>query len=92
MDWFTGVIVYLLIWWLSLFAVLPIGTKPVEDADPDAGGWRGAPAAPQLLRKAILTTVVAGVLWLGAYALITSEWLSFRDGWLSYQGPGAAQN
>jgi predicted secreted protein len=97
MDWFTGMVVYLLIWWTALFVVLPIGTRPVEDADPEAGGWRGAPERPLLLRKLIGTTVLAGVLWLGAYALIASEAVSFRDGWFSYEGApapaaGAAQN
>jgi predicted secreted protein len=90
MDWFTGVIVYLLIWWTALFCVLPIGTRPVEDADPEAGGWRGAPMRPLLLKKVIGTTVLAAILWVGAYALITSEWISFRDGWWAYQGPGVS--
>jgi predicted secreted protein len=89
MTWFTGVVVYLLIWWTALFAVLPIGTRPVEDADPEAGGWRGAPARPLLGRKLIGTTVVAAVLWLGAYALIESDLVSFRDGWFAYLGPGS---
>jgi predicted secreted protein len=88
MDWFTGVIVYLLIWWTALFCVLPIGTRPVEDADPEAGGWRGAPTRPLLLQKVVGTTVLSAILWLGAHALITSEWISFRDGWWAYQGPG----
>jgi predicted secreted protein len=87
MDWFTGIIVYLLIWWTALFAVLPIGTKPVDSADPEAGGWRGAPARPLLGRKIVATTLVSAVLWLGAYALIESDLVSFRDGWLAYEGP-----
>jgi predicted secreted protein len=87
MDWFTGIVVYLLIWWTALFAVLPIGTRPVEEPDPEAGGWRGAPTRPHLLRKIIGTTVLSAVLWLGAYALIESDLVSFRDGWLAYQGP-----
>ena len=95
MDWFTGIIVYLLIWWTALFAVLPIGTKPLEQADPEAGGWRGAPTRPMLGRKLAGTTVLAAVLWLGAYVLIESDLISFREGWLAYEGPagrGAAQN
>ena len=90
MDWFTGFIVYLLIWWLALFVVLPIGTRPVEEADPDAGGWRGTPARPLLLRKVIGTSVLAALLWLVAYGLIASEAISFREGgWLAYQpAPG----
>ena len=79
MNWFTGLVLYALIWWIVLFAVLPIGTRPVEDADARSG-WRGAPEHPRLLMKVMLTTLVAGVVWFGAWLLITSDWLSFRHG------------
>ena len=54
----------MLIWWTVLFAVLPIGTRPVEALTAD--GWRGAPEHPRLLMKVIVTTLVAGVVWFGA--------------------------
>ena len=79
MNWFTGLVLYVLIWWIVLFAVLPIGTRPVEDADARSG-WRSAPEHPRLLMKVMLTTLVAGVVWFGAWLLITSDWLSFRHG------------
>jgi predicted secreted protein len=82
MNWFTGVVLYVLIWWVSLFAVLPIGTQPQAEAD-EASGWRGAPRRPRLLMKVIATTVVATILWGGAYAIITSDYLSFRHGILA---------
>jgi predicted secreted protein len=79
MGWFTAIVLYVLIWWTALFAVLPLGTRPV--ADPDAAtGWRGAPEAPQLGRKILLTTLVALVIWGSAVGLIESGWLSFRHG------------
>ena len=28
MGWVSGLVVFFLIWWLTLFAVLPIGTRP----------------------------------------------------------------
>ncbi len=82
MDWFTGCVLYVLIWWVCLFAVLPWGVRP--RTDPDAlTGWRGAPEHPRLLRTVLATTIVAGVVWLGAYWLISSPYLSFREGWLA---------
>jgi len=82
MGWFTAVVLYLLIWWVALFAVLPIGTRP--DAEPDpASGWRGTPIRPRLGRKLIATSLVAAVVWGGCVALIESDWLSFRHGWLA---------
>ena len=67
MNWFTGLVVYVLIWWTVLFAVLPIGTRPIVDAD-EQTGWRGAPERPRLLMKVIVTTLVAGVVWFGGLA------------------------
>jgi len=82
MSWFTGVVLYVLIWWTVLFAVLPIGTRPV--AEPDAAtGWRGAPAAPRMGRKLAITTIVSVVVWVACYGLIVSDWISFRSGWLA---------
>lgn len=77
MTWFTGLIVYVLVWWLTLFAVLPFWTRPVVDPE-TPGHFRGAPERPLLLRKALVTTLVAGVIWLGIWAVIESGWISFR--------------
>jgi predicted secreted protein len=82
-NWFTGLVVYILIWWLALFAVLPIGTRPDAEGDPAAGGWRGAPVRPLLGWKLLGTTLLAGMIWLGVHALVASDWLSFRHGWLA---------
>jgi predicted secreted protein len=82
MNWFTGVVLFVMIWWTALFAVLPIGTKPVVRPD-DKSGWRGAPENPRILRKVIITTVVTCVLWTGAYLLIESDYISFRHGYFA---------
>ena len=82
MNWFTGVVLYVLIWWTMLFAVLPFGTRPVPEAD-EHTGWRGAPARPRFWRTVIATTLVAAVVFAAAYWLVTSDWISFRHGWLA---------
>jgi len=82
MGWFNGIVLYVLIWWTALFAVLPFGTKPMVDPDP-VSGWRGAPERPRLVLKVIATTVLAAVLWAGCAAVIESDMLSFRHGWLA---------
>ena len=46
MSWATGLMVYLVIWWTILFAVLPLGVRRVEN--PGKGEERGAPERPQL--------------------------------------------
>jgi predicted secreted protein len=82
MHWFTGVLLFVCIWWTALFAVLPIGTRPVARAD-DRSGWRGTPEQPRLLRKVIVTTIVAVVIWTGSYLLIQSDYVSFRHGFFA---------
>ena len=84
MNWFTGIVLFVIIWWTALFAVLPIGTKPVVQAD-DKSGWRGAPEKPHILRKVIVTTIVTCILWTGSYLLISSEYVSFRHGYFADQ-------
>ncbi len=77
MSGFTAFVLYTLIWWTVLFAVLPFGTRPVADADPSTG-WRGAPERPLIGRKLLATTVISAVLWGVAMLIIQSDWWSFR--------------
>jgi predicted secreted protein len=79
MGWFTACVLYVLIWWTVLFAVLPLGTRPVAEPD-EATGWRGAPEKPQLFRKLLLNTLVTTILWAVIVGVIESGWLSFRHG------------
>ncbi len=82
MGWLTGIVLYVLIWSLTLFVVLPFGTRPEADADA-ASGWRGAPRAPMMWRKALATTLLAALIWAAAWYVIHSDLLSFRSGWLA---------
>ena len=82
MEPVTAAVLFALIWWTVLFAVLPTGTRPVADADA-ATGWRGVPDRPGLRRKLLLTTVISAVIWGLIVGLIESDWLSFRHGILA---------
>lgn len=76
MSWATGLMVYLVLWWTVLFAVLPLGVRRAEN--PGEGQDRGAPERPELMRKAIITSIVTAVLWLGFYFLHQADVFSFR--------------
>jgi predicted secreted protein len=82
MNWFTAIVLYVIVWWTLLFVVLPFGTRPVADAD-DATGWRGAPDRPMIGRKVIATTLLSVLVWGAIMLLIESGWISFRSGWLA---------
>ena len=73
----NAIVLYVIIWWVVLFAVLPWGVRRNEAPEP--GHDPGAPANPNLGRKAIYTTVIAAAVWLAAYGLISSDLISFRE-------------
>ncbi len=71
----TGLAVFFVVWWTVLFAVLPWGVK----TDPETGQI-GAPAAPQLLRKFVATTLITAVIWVIIYYIASQPGLlSFRQ-------------
>ncbi len=76
MTWFTGILLYVILWWLLLFMVLPWGARPPENPEP--GHEQGAPERPLLLRKALITSVLAAVAWAGVYLLIHAEVITFE--------------
>jgi predicted secreted protein len=61
----TSIAVFLTIWWVVLFAVLPLGVQSHHEAgiDPGDGGDPGAPVKPNLRRKFITTTWIAAVVF-----------------------------
>ena len=55
---------YFIVWWISLFAVLPFGVRSQAGAgDILLGSDPGAPALPALKEKAIWTTIVAAAVF-----------------------------
>lgn len=67
MNLFLGVAIYVILWWLAFFTMLPMGARSLHEADEDAvpGVERGAPKSHGLGMKAILATVISAVVWLG---------------------------
>jgi predicted secreted protein len=76
-TWVSGVTVYVCLWWLVLFAVLPFGVRPAETHQ--AGHDAGAPANPRLPLKLAATTAISAALWLAVWAAIHSGLFSFRE-------------
>lgn len=79
MSWVTGFFVYGVIWWLVLFTVLPWGVRQPNAAETAPGQMAGAPHKPRMWLKVAITSVIAAVLWVGAYYLITTDLISFRE-------------
>lgn len=66
--WFSQAAIFLLIWFVTLFAVLPWGVRQATKTE--AGHDPGAPVNPQIGRKAMITTVISLAVW-GVYFYVT---------------------
>ncbi len=69
---------YLVIWWIVLFAVLPFGVKPAREGE--RGHDAGAPQKPHLLAKALATTVLAALVWLLVHWAMVTELAKLQAG------------
>lgn len=84
MNWTSGLAIYFIIWWVCLFAVLPFGAHSAHELELEVeeGHAPSAPVAPRLIRKFLITSVVAGVVFAIVYyvrvnKLITLDSLPF---------------
>lgn len=72
----SGIIVYIVLWWVTLFTILPLwvqtpqGNTGANDA--------GAPKEANIKKKFLITSLIAFAAWLVVYFLIDAdiEWLN----------------
>lgn len=77
MNIFTGIIVYLMIFWTALFLVLPWGNRASDK--PEAGMAGSAPANPRIKKKFFITFIVSTIIWLIVQTLIYFEVIDFYE-------------
>jgi predicted secreted protein len=72
----TAIAIYFLIWWITLFAVLPFGVHRQDENGAIAPGTDpGAPALPRLGLKLLWTTLVASAIFAVCYVVYVNELL-----------------
>lgn len=75
----SAIAIYFVIWWISLFAILPWGVRSQhEDGEVVPGTDPGAPTRPRLRRIVVANTLFALVIF-GLYYLIWSQGLFGLD-------------
>ena len=77
----TGsLIVYISIWWIVFFSVLPIGIKSqnAKLSDELHGNDRGAPKNPKIAKKFLITTLITSIIFLIIYYLVSQDYLNLR--------------
>ena len=75
-----AIAIYAIIWWIVLFAMLPIGVRSQgEEGEVAPGTEAGAPHRPRLLAKMLATTVVASIIFAIVYAIIVHKLIALDD-------------
>ena len=78
----TGsIIVYVLIWWIIFFSVLPLGIQSnkekfkerIDGIDP------GAPNNPKIGKKFLITTIITSIIFVAIYYLVEFNLLNLRE-------------
>ncbi len=76
----AAIVLFAVIWFLTLFVVLPIGLRTQGEAGEVAPGTpSSAPANPRMRRKFFWVTLIAVALWLPICAVLIWGGLSVRD-------------
>ena len=75
----TGLaIIYIIIWWLVFFIILPIDVNRQKSIKID-GEDAGSPENPKMLKKFIYCTGITTVIFMIIYLLIKYEILNLRS-------------
>ena len=75
-EFLKGFLIYIIIWWIVVFTILPIGIRKQDKVE--KGHAVGAPQNPQILKKFIITSLIAFVLWLLVFFIIKKQIFSFQ--------------
>ena len=74
----TGsLIIFVLIWWIIFFSLLPIDVdrkhkEIVEGVD------KGSPENPKIIKKIIYTTVITLIIYIGIFMLVKYDYFNLR--------------
>jgi methylmalonyl-CoA/ethylmalonyl-CoA epimerase len=76
----TGLVLYAIIWFMTLFVILPLRLQSQDEAGERVAGTPGsAPANPQLARRFLVTSGVAAVVWAVIAAIIIFDLITIDD-------------
>lgn len=80
MNIVSGIVLYLVIWFMCLFVILPMRLKSQdEDGAVVPGTPASAPINPQLKRKAVVITIVATLVFIPIASVIITGLVTIDD-------------
>jgi predicted secreted protein len=76
----TAIAIYFILWWLTLFAVLPWGVRSQhESGEISPGTEPGAPTLPRIAIKLLWTTIVSAIVFALLYVVYAYRIVTFED-------------
>ena len=76
----SGIVLYAVIWSMTFLVAIPIRLKTQGDMGKiEPGTHASAPEVHNLKKKALITTVVAAVIWMIVAGIILSGVITVRD-------------
>ncbi|MBI1493092.1 DUF1467 family protein [Halocynthiibacter styelae] len=76
----SAIVLFAVVWFMTFLCVLPVRLKTQgEDGKVLRGTHAGAPVDPQLKKRALITTGIAGVIWAILFWIIVWEIVTVRD-------------
>lgn len=90
----SALVLFVVIWFLTFLTVIPIRLKTQGDTGHVVQGTHASsPEVHNLKKKALITTVIAMILWGGISAIIISGAITVRDfDWRNVMPPVAEGN
>jgi len=81
----ASIVLYAVIWFMTLFVVLPLRLKSQQDSGEVVPGTpASAPSDPQMKKRAKITTLIATLIWVAVCAAIITGLLSMKN--LGFEG------
>ena len=78
----TGsIIIYVMIWWIVFFSILPVGIRSQNRQFEDKidGNDAGAPKNPNIGKKFVVTTLITSIIFLAIYYMVSKEYFNLRE-------------
>ena len=77
MSWFSHLAIFFIVWWITLFMVLPWGVQ--RDEAVRAGNDPGAPARSRMGIKILANTLLALIIWAVIFVIDRYDLITIRD-------------
>ena len=78
----TGsIIIYVMIWWIIFFSILPVGIISNKEVFRDSieGTDPGAPKNPKIGKKFLITTIITSILFIMIYYIVDLGFFNLRN-------------